>query len=153
MAHCTLNVKELAQKGGETAFRLDNDFFSAFDNEDVVGGTVDVALKVEKSQDHKCDYHVDYEVSGTLKVTCTRCLEEMSLEVLAADSVKVVCGGGEPEGDDEDLLQAQADGTLDLSHRVFETLALSVPMVRVHPDGECNPQVMKWLEEHSGTAE
>ena len=53
------------------------------------------------------------------------------------------------ETDDEDMLEARADGTLDLSHRVFETLALNVPSVHVHEEGECNPAMTKWLESHS----
>ena len=47
------------------------------------------------------------------------------------------------------MLEARADGTLDLSHRVFETLALNVPSVHVHEEGECNPAMTKWLESHS----
>ncbi len=149
MIRCTVNVKELANKGGGESFRLDEGFFKQFDSEDVVGGVVDVAATAEKSQDAKCDYVVRMKVKGVLRVPCTRCLDEMDYGTELEDTVKVVCVNGGADSDDEDLLEARADGTLDLSHRIFETLALNVPSVRVHEEGGCNPAVMKWLEGHS----
>ncbi len=149
MIRCTVNVKDLANKDGGESFRLDEGFFKQFDSEDVVGGVVDVVATAEKSQDVKCDYVVGIKVKGVLRVSCTRCLDDMDYGTELEDTVKVVCANGGGESDDEDLLGAHADGTLDLSHRIFETLALNVPSVRVHEEGGCNPAVMKWLESHS----
>ncbi len=149
MARCVINIKELALKGGEKGFRLDDVFFKDFNSEDITGGNVEVSIDVKKSQDAKYDYIANYKVEGVLSIPCTRCLEEMDYETSLDDSVKVICCNEIQECDDEDLLMARADGTLDLSHRIFETLALNVPSIHVHPDGECNPAITKWLEEHS----
>ncbi len=149
MIHCTVNVKELANKDGGESFRLDDGFFVQFDCEDVVGGSVDVDITAEKSHSAECDYIVDIRMKGVLRVPCTRCLDNMDYDTELEDTVKVVCADGGADSDDEDLLKAKADGTIDLSHRIFETLALNVPSVRVHEEGGCNPAVMKWLESHS----
>lgn len=149
MIHCTVNVKELAEKNEEKSIRLENEFFKQFGNEDVVGGEVDVVATARKSQDSKYDYLVEIKVKGVLRITCTRCLDEMNYDTEVEDTVKVVCTNADMETDDEDMLEARADGTLDLSHRVFETLALNVPLVHVHEEGECNPAMTKWLESHS----
>ena len=149
MARCVINIKELALKGGENSFRLDDAFFQDFNNEDITGGDVEVSIDVKKSQDAKYDYIANYKVEGVLHVPCTRCLEDMDYETCLADCVKVICCNEMQEYDDEDLLTARADGTLDLSPRIFETLALNVPSVHVHPEGECNPAITKWLEDHS----
>ena len=53
MIHCTVNVKELAEKNEEKSIRLENEFFKQFGNEDVVGGEVDVVATARKSQDSK----------------------------------------------------------------------------------------------------
>lgn len=150
MARFIINVKELALKDGVEKFRLDDVFFKDFDSDDIVGGDVEVSFSVAKSQNAKYDYMVCCKANGTLRLPCTRCLDEMDFEVGADDNVKVVCSNQTVECDDEDTLQARADGTLDLSHRIFETLALEIPSVHVHPEGECNPAMVKWLEEHSG---
>ena len=110
---------------------------------------MDVVATARKSQDSKYDYLVEIKVKGVLRITCTRCLDEMNYDTEVEDTVKVVCTNADMETDDEDMLEARADGTLDLSHRVFETLALNVPSVHVHEEGECNPAMTKWLESHS----
>ena len=91
MIHCTVNVKELAEKNEEKSIRLENEFFKQFGNEDVVGGEVDVVATARKSQDSKYDYLVEIKVKGVLRITCTRCLDEMNYDTEVEDTVKVVC--------------------------------------------------------------
>ena len=37
------------------------------------------------------------------------------------------------------------DADLDLSQIVYDYLCLALPPQRFHPDGECNPEVLKYL--------
>ena len=106
MIHCTVNVKELAEKNEEKSIRLENEFFKQFGNEDVVGGEVDVVATARKSQDSKYDYLVEIKVKGVLRITCTRCLDEMNYDTEVEDTVKVVCTNADMETDDEDMLEA-----------------------------------------------
>ena len=149
MASCTVNVKELAQKGEGMDFHLGDEFFGQFDNDELTGGSVDVTVTSQKADGAEYDFTVCFEARGVVRTPCTRCLDDMDYAVEVDDRVKVLCTNVHENSDDENMQEAKADGTLDLSHRVFETIALSLPSVHVHPEGECNPAMIEWLENHS----
>ena len=149
MERYSINLNELANGEGRALLHLDDAFFSSFENDDLKGGDVDVAIKVTKSQESQYDFNVFFSIKGSLRVICTRCLDEMDLDTEVTDKIKVIRGNSDVDNsDDDDLLQAEADGTLDIANRIFETLALNVPAIHVHPEGKCNPQMVEWLESH-----
>ena len=124
------------------------EFFDAFDNSEIIDADVDVEVSVEKSGRYT---GLDLVLSGTLTVPCDRCLEDLVLPVEAAPRFSVKFGV-EPESEDnlmegerEILFLPESDTDLDLSQIIYDFSCISIPVKRVHPDGLCNPDTVRFL--------
>ena len=135
---------------GENNFfwQAGKEFFDSFENSEILDAQLDIEVRVEKSGRY---IGVDCDVSGKVVVECDRCLEELEmpvdLEVLL--SVKF----GEPESSDEnqdgerDVIFLPVDNTeLDVKQIVYDYVCISLPIQRVHQEGECNPVALRYLE-------
>ena len=115
---------------GERKFRshADLEFFQAFDNTEILDADVDVEIRVVKKE-RKVEAELHF--SGTVTVPCDRCLEPLAVPV-EADPSEVFA----PESVAQDW---------DLSQAVYDYICLSLPLQRVHPEGECNPDTVRFL--------
>ena len=115
---------------GERKFHshADLEFFQTFDNTEILDADVDVEIRVVKKE-RKVE--AELHLSGTVTVPCDRCLEPLAVPVEANPSEVF-----EPESLSEDW---------DLSQAVYDYVCLSLPLQRVHPEGECNPDTVRFL--------
>lgn len=144
----TIALNGLAQ--GKIGFNwsLGEKFFGAFDNQEILDADICVEAVVEKSGRY---VGVDCCIRGSVTVPCDRCLDPVKLPIDESVllSVKFTQGQGEdavPQTDGREILcLSEEDTELDLSQTVYDYICLAMPMVRVHEDGECNPEVVKYL--------
>lgn len=132
---------------GVTTFQYDlgDAYFSAVGGSEVGGGNVHVRLDVRRSSVH---YELDFSISGTVKVACDLCLDDMEQPVEAQRHI--VAKFGEECSEDENLVIVdENEGVLDVAWLIYEFIALAVPVRHVHAPGKCNPVMIKALEEHS----
>lgn len=135
---------------GRTSFclRADGEFFNGFENSEILEADVQVDVTVEKSGRY---IGVDCGMLGDVTVECDRCLAELVLPV--DTQVKLSVKFGQEASDDavvselgrEILFLPETDTDLDLSQVVYDYICLSLPMLRVHPEGECDPHTVKYL--------
>ena len=123
---------------GERKFRshADLEFFQTFDNTEILDADVDVEIRVVKKE-RKVE--AELHLSGTVTVPCDRCLEPLAVPVEANPSEVL-----KPESLAEDW---------DLSQAVYDYICLSLPLQRVHPEGECNPDTVRFLGQEERTDE
>ena len=116
---------------GERKFRFhaDTEFFQKFDNTEILDADVNVEIRVTKEGMQKVEAVL--HLQGTVTVPCNRCLEPVVIPVEANPSE--VLAPGEEEVD------------WDLSQAVYDYVCLSLPLQRVHPEGECNPDTVRFL--------
>ena len=116
---------------GERKFHAhaDLEFFQQFDNTEILDADVNVEVRVVKEGTRKVE--AELHLSGTVTVPCDRCLEPLAVPVEANPSEVF-----EPEVLSEDW---------DLSQAVYDYVCLSLPLQRVHPEGECNPDTVRFL--------
>ena len=131
-------------------------FFQKFDNAEILDADVAIVAKAVKSGHY---IGVDLDVQGSVTVPCDRCLEDLTLPVEAHPSFSVKFGEGAGseeemrEGSREILLLDASDTDLDLSQVIYDYVCLSLPMQRVHPEGECNPDTVRFLRQGQGNEE
>lgn len=140
-------------KPGKTAFswKAGVEFFSQFDNNEILDADISVEAIVEKSNGY---LGVDGGVDGTLTVLCDRCGDEVTLPV-NADMKLSIKFGTEPVSGESTILSDEREivylpedgGDLDLSQTVYDFACLALPMQRVHPEGECNPMALRYLSD------
>ena len=121
-------------------FQADLEFFQTFDNTEILDADVNVDVLVRKAGMRKVE--ADLRLKGTVTVACDRCLERLELPVEASEVL---------DAEQEGLLSA--DGELDLRQAVYDYVCLALPLQRVHPEGACNPDTIRFLGHQERTDE
>ena len=121
-------VKLIGLASGRTVFNwvADGKFFEQFGNPDILSADLCVAATVVN---HGATVDVECVINGKVTVPCDRCLDELELEV-STDFSEVYT----PTGAD-----------LDLSQDIYDYVCTALPLQRVHPEGVCNPETIKFL--------
>ncbi len=135
-----IDLAQASQQGSTLNISLNDSYFKGLDQEEIEGGQFDVKLTVKPAQNDI--YSIKVEVEGVAKVLCDRCLDVLSLPVNAIETIKVKDGAVE-DFDGEDLRYTEGRNTkFDFSWDIYEIIETSLPLQRVHPIGECNPEMI-----------
>ena len=136
----------LAQGRTELRRSVGKEFFESFENSDILDAGLDVDVVIEKSGRF---IGVDCQIDGSVTVTCDRCLADLRLPVSTGFALSVKFGDPdssvEDEGEREIVFLPVTDTDLDLSQTVYDYICLSLPVQRVHEDGECDPETVRFL--------
>ena len=90
-------------------------------------------------------YKVSISVEGQVIVPCDRCLDPLTIDIEASDTVNIK-DGDEEDGDAAEMLYTiKGTSDFDLSWIVYEIIETSLPIQRVHPDGECNSEMLSYI--------
>ena len=144
---------------GKTHFRwqAEGQFFSGFENSEILDADLVVDVEVDKTGRFT---GVDLAIRGTVVVACDRCLGDLVLPVSVRQSFSVKFGevpegeSSADEGGREIILLPETDADMDLGQIVYDYVCTSLPLSRVHPEGECDPETVKYLNsEDNGDAE
>ncbi len=130
----------------EFSWQADKEFFNSFENAEILDAQLDADVIVEKSGRY---IGVDCDVRGMVTVECDRCLDELDMPVDVEIRLSVKYGmeenSEEPQpGEREVIFIPDTDADFDISQIVYDYVCLSLPMQRVHEEGECNPEAMKY---------
>lgn len=128
-------------------YKIDNDFFAAFDNTEIEQPSIDVALTLDKQERMMI---LDFEIKGSINVMCDRCLD--NFDYLLDGNERLIVKFGEAwEGENEEvLLMSENEYQIDLSAYLYDYIILMLPIRMVHPEDEngnsnCNPEIIKKL--------
>ncbi len=128
-----VNLKGMSSDTVSYQWHVDDDFFSAVQGPEVQHGALDVALRVKRTSEA---YKLVFQLDGTVKVQCDRCLELMDQPIQAQCELKVRLG--DDFSDDGELITIPyEDGILDIAWNLYEMIALQIPIRHVHVDGDC----------------
>jgi uncharacterized metal-binding protein YceD (DUF177 family) len=138
-------VKGLSAGKHEFDFTVDSEFFEAFENTDISGASVEIHLTMDKQPGH---ISIEGSISGSVVTTCDRCLADMEVVIKAPLSllVKYTKVKGEPENEEVVTLDP-ADPDLDLRQFFYDYICLSMPVQRVHDEGDCDPAMIDKLKQ------
>ena len=115
-------------------FQLDSTYLTAVENTELLGGAVDVKVRLILRED---DFAVDMDIVGQVQVTCDRCLDAMDVEVDIYE---------------EEMELEEEVKQLDLAWLAYELIIVNLPLVHSHQDGGCNPDMDALLQDHLCTA-
>lgn len=140
-----IDLKGLKDSSATFCYDLNDDYFKAVDGPEVRSGAVRVTVSVTKTAGV---YELDFHTEGTVNIQCDICLDDMQQPVCADN--RLLARLGEEYSEDDDIITVEKDeGLLDVSWLIYEFIALSLPVRHAHAPGECNPEMIRILEEHS----
>lgn len=144
----TVPINGLAQGRKEFRWRVGKKFFEHFENSEILAAELEIEVSAEKSGHF---IGIDCDITGNVTVACDRCLEDLMLPVGTGFCLSVKFGQ-EPsgssdagEGEREIVWLQESDAELDLGQIVYDYVCLSLPVQRVHNEGECNPEAVRYL--------
>jgi uncharacterized metal-binding protein YceD (DUF177 family) len=126
---------------------LDKGFFALIDDgtAELKKGNLEVIVALKKTS---VTFELTFDIGGTVRVSCDRCLDDIPMEVDAKNKLIVKFGEGYSEESDEIVVIPEEDGEINIAWFLYEFIVLSLPAKRVHPQGTCNKAMSSKLNKH-----
>jgi uncharacterized metal-binding protein YceD (DUF177 family) len=130
-------------------FEIDKEFFEKVEESEVKEGSLIANVEMDKRSSH---LDMLIKVSGSVRISCDRCLEMFSQPVYSNNRLLVKFGKSIEEIDPDILSLPPDTCELDLQQQIYEFIILALPIKRVHPPDKngkstCDPVMLKKLEE------
>ena len=137
---------------GESSFRFEigEPFFQAFENRQIKDADCSVMVSVKRYQTL---LEITCRVGGFVVVECDRCLEDLTLKVDIEPHLTVGFGSvdvDDESADDDVLVIDRSESELNLNQFVYDYICLGLPLVKVHPEGKCNPEMLRYISVSEG---
>lgn len=138
---------------GESTFRFEigDPFFQAFENSLIKEADCSVKVRVVR---HQTLLDIVCEIVGFVVVECDRCLEDLTLKVDIDPHLTVGFGTvdvGDAGAEDDVLVVDHTESELNLNQFVYDYVCLGLPLVKVHPEGKCNPEMLRYISDNEGS--
>ncbi len=135
-------------------FQVNGQFFDEFDNTELQNGNLDVDLVLTKRSNLM---ELVFRVNGQIESLCDRCGGELKLP-LQHEEMRIVKFSQEDYTDtDEIFILGKDEHEIDVSHMIYETIALGLPSRRAHDkslNGQlCDQEVLEKLSEYQDKEE
>ncbi len=128
----------------EYDFTLDSTFFDTFQNDEIREGNVDFKVVLQK---YERMLLFTFSFNGTVKTICDRCLGEIAVPVEGEEKLCVKFSDTETTDDDDVVFLPESAYKIDLAQWMYEYVVVSMPMQRVHPVGECDKEMLKYISD------
>jgi uncharacterized metal-binding protein YceD (DUF177 family) len=128
-------------------FEADDAFFARFEKSEFEKGQVAVRVVLEK---HSVVMRLTLTCEGRVEVMCDYCAQPFMIPVSGQQVFVVKLGNEEAADDDEDVIFLPVqEHEIDITAFIYEVIALSVPLRRVHPEGQCDPDMVKSIQNYA----
>ena len=134
-------------------YTLTDEFFEEWKNDEIEGGNVVFDVVMERME-HMLMF--TFRLKGEVETLCDRCLGKMKVAVDGEEHLCVRFSDEETTDDEDVVILPENAFEIDLTQWLYEYVAVRIPMQHIHPDGECDPEVTKFItseEENSGEDE
>ena len=133
-------------------FDIEDRFFSFFEKSEIQEGTLTAQVELLKEERLTT---LNVTIEGEVKVKCDRCLDYFMHPLNFSGTLYLK--PEEEAWDDKDrvdvILVAADESEVQLAQYFYESILLSLPLKRVHPDDEegnstCDPEMLELLDQH-----
>lgn len=140
-----IHISGLAQGSYVYEFPVKGDLFQEFDNQQIKDADINVKVTLEKGSGWM---NAVIEGQGTATVECDRCLDDLEVPVSFNESLAIRSArlGEETETSDEFMIVDPSEAEVDLKQFIYDYICVNMPLVSVHPEGKCNPQMLAKLD-------
>ncbi len=136
----TIAFKGLKAGVYDFEFSIDGALFRAFENPEVREAACRAKVRMERSEKQLI---FDTSITGEVVVPCDRCLEDCRVPIDFSGRLTVLFSEVPGEYDGETMWLLPVEEEVDLAQYLYESIVLSLPYQRVHPEGACDPEMLK----------
>lgn len=143
----TIQFSGLKSGSYDYSYALDGTFFSEFENDEILDGSVNFEVKLEKKE-RVMMFHFAFR--GAIETKCDRCLGDLVVPVEGNEllCVKLEDEVGDSDNNNEDVaILSSSEHSIDLAQWMYEYVVVAMPFQKLHAEGECDPEVVKYIRE------
>lgn len=149
LSQYTLPFRGLSEGKHLFDFDVNDRFFAEFENSEVEKGDLKIQVELEKRSTHM---RLSFSISGVVQIVCDRCLENFNYPLESTRELLVKFSEKRVEDEAELIYLHPNDFQIEIAQYIYEFVILSLPIRRIHPDGEngetlCDPVMIKKLDE------
>jgi uncharacterized metal-binding protein YceD (DUF177 family) len=111
---------------------------------DIIDSNIHLEFVLEKQS---AMLNLFFHFSGSLTIPCDRCTMPLDLPIESSDTLFAKFSKGGFETTDDVITIPDSDSHIDIGPYVYEFLMLALPMKRSHNESDCDPSVIKKLEQ------
>jgi uncharacterized metal-binding protein YceD (DUF177 family) len=126
-------------------FEVDNKFFACFEHSEITEGKLTIGVELEKSSTM---LEFFFHIEGSVNVPCDVCTEDFDLAVDGDEKLIVKFGEEEYDNTDDIVILSPGEHEINLAQQIYEFINLAIPARRVHPEGECDPEMLARIEKY-----
>jgi uncharacterized metal-binding protein YceD (DUF177 family) len=126
----SINFVGLDLKAHHFSFSLDDEFLQHYGQGFLPSGQFSAEIVLDK---HETFIEADFKIEGTTKLTCDRSLEVFDFPIHLEKKVLFKYGEEDAELTDEIIIISRERTSLDLGQLIYEFIALSIPIKKLHP--------------------
>ena len=123
-------------------FTLADEFFEEWKNEEIEGGKVEIEVKMERLERMLM---FTFSLNGEVATPCDRCLGRVMVPIAGEEHLCVRFSDTETCDDEDVVVMPENAFEIDLKQWLYEYVAVRIPMQHMHPDGECDPEMTKFI--------
>ncbi len=127
------------------SFKLKKDFFEFFEDTEILDSDIKVEITLKNSFGV---FEMNFELAGNLTVICDRCLDPMVQTIENEAELIIKYGDKYEEVDDKVVTIAPTDEQINIASFIYEYAKLALPIQRIHPEGECNKQMLEQMHKY-----
>ncbi len=144
----SIPIKGLRNGIHQYSFQLDRTFFEHFEQSPIQESDIEVSLTLDKRPDF---YVLDFEITGTVKAECDRCLTEIALPIKSDQRLMLKFSYEQLDEEAEVVYIAPETSNFNVANNLYEFACLSLPIVKVYDCRNeeppvCNEEMLKMLE-------
>ena len=124
------------------SFTLDDAFFEEYENDELKGGNVKIAVELERLE-HMLMF--TFCIEGELTTWCDRCLGDLRVPIEGKEKLCVRFSDSEVSDEDDVVVLPESAYEIDLSQWLYEYAAVRLPMQHIHPEGGCDPAMTSYI--------
>ncbi len=140
---CIIIFKGISNGKHPFSFELDSSFFKQFEGAEIEQGSLVAEVMLDKQS---AVMQLSVTIRGTVTVVCDRCLDDLPLPVNTNGVLTIRFDKAGETQDDDVMILDPAESEMNLSQYFFDSIHLALPLQRVHPNGQCNPEMIAKLQ-------
>jgi uncharacterized protein len=126
----SVNIIGLSNKVHHFDYEVSDEFFRQYGTNLVSQGQFHAEIALNK---HETFIEADFKIKGTATLTCDRSLEPFEYPIWISKKILFKYGETDEEISDEIIMINRDTATLELGQYIYEFIALSIPMKKLHP--------------------
>lgn len=143
----TIDYQGLSLGQHDLSFDFSDDLFALYEESPIKKGSGTIDIMLDK---HASFMELEVDIDGLVEVECDRCTDfyEQPIHYEGDVVVKISERVSDEESDEDIIWLSPREPRLDLRQWLYESVLLSLPLARLHPDRkDCNPEILKYINQ------